>query len=138
MVHTISVGHYQLTRAKMSSEFSEILLPRIRLFVRLCVNVSYFRLLLQNHQTNINQTWLKAASDKGDSSFFKIQGREHSERYCGFIKTSWWLNFRAFCGQPSPTLQGHNGILYIGINYKKNLLKISFAKTICLKRLKLV
>ena len=34
-------------------------------------NFSHFHLLLQNHQTNFNQTWHKASFGEGDSYLFK-------------------------------------------------------------------
>lgn len=86
----------------MSSEFSEILLPRIRLFVRLCVNVSYFRLLLQNHLTNINQTWLKAASDKGDSSLLRYRAENTQRDTVDSLKLRGGSIFVLFVGSPPP------------------------------------
>ena len=53
--------------------------PSVRLFVRLSVNFSYFRLLLQNHWANFNQTWQKASLGGGDSSLFKWKATPFSK-----------------------------------------------------------
>ena len=44
---------------------------RLSSVVCLSVNFSYFRLLLQNHWANFNQTWHKASLGEGDSSQMK-------------------------------------------------------------------
>ena len=44
----------------------------------LSVNFSYFRLLLQNHWANFNQTWHKASLGEGDSSLFKWRTKPFS------------------------------------------------------------
>ena len=51
--------------------FSDRLSSVVCLSVRPSVNFSYFRLLLQNHWANFNQTWHKASLGEGDSSLFK-------------------------------------------------------------------
>ena len=45
--------------------------PSVCPSVCLSVNFSYFRLLLQNHWANFNQTWHKASLGREDSSLFK-------------------------------------------------------------------
>ena len=54
-------------QVSFSDHLSSVVCPS----VRLSVNFSYFRLLLQNHWANFNQTWHKASMGGGDSSFYK-------------------------------------------------------------------
>jgi hypothetical protein len=52
----------------------------VRLSVRLSVcKLLYFRLLLQNHWANFNQTWLKSSLGQGDSSLFKWRAMPFSK-----------------------------------------------------------
>ena len=57
---------------KAQVSFSDRLSSVVCLSVCLSVcNFSYFRLLLQNHWANFNQTWHKASLGEGESSLFK-------------------------------------------------------------------
>jgi hypothetical protein len=56
---------------KAQVSYSDRLLSVVRPSVHLSVNFSHFRLLLQNHLANFNQTWHKSSLREGGSSLFK-------------------------------------------------------------------
>ena len=59
------------TQVSFSDHMSSVVCLSVRPSVCLSVNFSHFHLLLQNHWTNFNQTWLKAYLGEGDSSLVK-------------------------------------------------------------------